>query len=118
VTEPVPVFVGGMSDAALARAARNDGWVSDMMTSKELGDTRRRLDELREEAGTSDRPFSLVGSASDVADLDGYLRLAELGVTDVLTMPWVFYAGFTDDLDRKIEGIHRFAEDILTRLPD
>ena len=33
-------------------------------------------------------------------------------------MPWVFYAGFTDDLQPKIDGIHRFADDILAKLGD
>ena len=33
-------------------------------------------------------------------------------------MPWVFYAGFTDDLQQKIDGIHRFAEDINAKLGD
>ena len=107
-----------MSEAALRRAARHDGWVSDLMTSEELGDSWRRIDELRREAGTSDRPFAVVGSCKDVNGIDGYRRLTELGVTDLLTMPWVFYSGFTDDLSKKIDGINRFAEDVLLRLQD
>ena len=118
VTEPVPVYVGGMSDAALRRAAKHDGWVSDLMTTEQLGDSWRRIDQLRREAGTSDRPFAVVGSCSDVKDVDGYRRLAEVGVTDLLTMPWIFYSGFTDDLSKKIDGINRFAEDVLARVPD
>jgi alkanesulfonate monooxygenase SsuD/methylene tetrahydromethanopterin reductase-like flavin-dependent oxidoreductase (luciferase family) len=118
VTEPVPVYVGGISDAAFRRAARHDGWVSDMMTSEQLGDSWRRIEAYRREAGTSDRPFAVVGSTKDVSDIDGYHRLAELGVTDLLTLPWVFYSGFTDDLSKKIEGINRFAEDVLARVKD
>jgi hypothetical protein len=30
-------------------------------------------------------------------------------------MPWVFYSGMTDDLQQKIDGIHRFADDIITK---
>ena len=43
---PIPVWVGGMSDAALQRAARNDGWVGDLATIDEAvalaADLRRR----------------------------------------------------------------------------
>ena len=35
-SEPVPVWVGGTSEAALRRAARNDGWISDLHTTDEL----------------------------------------------------------------------------------
>ena len=118
VTEPVPVYVGGMSDAALRRAAHHDGWVSDLMTSEQLGDSWRRIEQYRREAGTADRPFAVVGSASDVSDVDGYRRLTELGVTDLLTLPWVFYSGYTDDLSKKIDGINHFAEDVLARVKD
>lgn len=113
LTEPVPILVGGLSEAAFRRAARNDGWVSDLMTTAELGEARRRIDHHRPEAGTEARPFSLVGSASDALDVDGYRRLEEVGVTDLLTLPWVFYGGFTDDLQQKIDGLRRFADDVL-----
>ena len=65
VTAPVPVYVGGTSDAALKRAARNDGWISDLATTEELGDFRKRIDAHRAEYGRSDEPFAMVGSASD-----------------------------------------------------
>ncbi len=42
----------------------------------------------------------------------------EAGVTDLLTMPWVFYSGFTDDLQQKIDGTYRFAEDILAHFQE
>jgi probable F420-dependent oxidoreductase len=113
VTAPVPVYVGGTSEAALKRAARNDGWISDMASTEELGDYRKRIDAYRDEYGRSEEPFAMVGSASDAVDVDGYRRVADVGVTDLLTMPWFFYSGFTDDLQLKIDGTHRFAEDVL-----
>ena len=61
----------------------------------------------------------MVGSLDDAVDVDGYRRAEDVGVTDLLTMPWVFYSGFTEDLQQKIDGIHRFAEDILSHFePD
>lgn len=112
---PIPVYVGGLSEAALRRAARNDGWISDLHTTAELTDICARLRRYREEAGRADEPFAVVGSCSDAWDLDGYRRLHDAGVTHLLTMPWVFSHGFTDDLQERIDGTHRFAEEILAR---
>jgi probable F420-dependent oxidoreductase len=118
VTAPVPVYVGGTSEAALKRAARNDGWISDMASTEELGDYRKRIDAYRDEYGRSEEPFAMVGSASDAVDVDGYRRVADVGVTDLLTMPWFLYSGFTDDLQLKIDGTYRFAEDVLAHFEE
>jgi alkanesulfonate monooxygenase SsuD/methylene tetrahydromethanopterin reductase-like flavin-dependent oxidoreductase (luciferase family) len=111
----VPIVVGGVSEAALRRAARNDGWVSDLHTIDELRAIRARLDQHREELGRSHLPFSVYGSARDAWDLDGYRRLAEAGVTHLVTMPWYFYAGADVDLAGKVDGIKRFADDVIAR---
>jgi hypothetical protein len=31
-------------------------------------------------------------------------------------MPWAFYHGLTEDLDKKIDGIKRFADDVITKM--
>ena len=36
---PIPIWVGGISEPALRRAARHDGWVSDLSTVDEAIDT-------------------------------------------------------------------------------
>lgn len=110
----VPIYVGGTSDAALRRAARHDGWISDLVSTDELAGFRRRIDAHRVALGREDEAFAMIGSANDAIDVDGYKRVADAGVTDLLTMPWVFYSGFTDDLQLKIDGLHRFAEDVLS----
>ena len=45
--------------------------------------------------------------------LDGYRRLEAGGVTHILTLPWVFYHGMTENLDEKIDGLQRFAADFV-----
>lgn len=112
---PVPIYVGGLSEPALRRAARHDGWISDLHTTEELSEICATLRRYRAELGRADEPFAVVGSSSDAFDLDGYHRLADAGVTHLLTMPWVFYAGFTDDLAARVDGLQRFADDILAK---
>lgn len=114
-TERVRISVGGTSDAALRRAARNDGWVSDLHTLDELSDIRRRIEGFREEYGRTDQPFAVYGSLKDAWDLDGYRRAADAGVTHLVTMPWYFYAGPEADLSGKLDGIKRFADDIIAK---
>ena len=114
-TERIPVYVGGLSEAALRRAARHDGWISDLHRSDELVDICATLHRYRTELGRAGEPFAVVGSSKDAVALDDYRRLSDGGVTHLLTMPWVFYAGFTDDLDQRVDGMRRFAEDILQR---
>lgn len=117
-TEPVPIYVGGHSEPALRRAARlGDGWCSAMSTED---DTRRiiaRLRELRAEHGRAHLPFEIQVSAIDAFDVDGYRRLRDLGVTDVIVQPWLLYGGgLFASLDAKRDGIKRFAEDVFPRM--
>jgi probable F420-dependent oxidoreductase len=117
-TEPVPIYVGGHSDPALRRAARlGDGWCSAMSTEEETRRIIARLRELRAEHGRAEVPFEIQVSSIDVFDVDGYKRLEEAGVTDLITQPWLFYGGGPfASIEEKEEGIRRFAEDVFPRM--
>jgi len=114
-TKQVPIYVGGISAPAFRRAARNDGWVSDMHTIAEFADIRQQLDAERKAIGRENEPFAMIGSCVDAFDYDGYRKLEEVGVTHLLTMPWVFYSGFTEDPQERLDGIRRFADDIISK---
>jgi probable F420-dependent oxidoreductase len=116
-SQPIPVIVGGLSEPALRRAARlGDGWISDMHTTDEMREIATRLHALRREAGRADEPFDIVGACIDATDVDGYRRVADAGVTTMQTMPWLFYSGLTGDLQEKLDGIRRFADDFFPKL--
>jgi len=113
----IPLYVGGTSAAALRRAARlGDGWISELHPLAELRGLVAKLRSLRAEQGREDAPFHVFGAASDAFGLDGYRRLEEAGVTHVLTLPWVFYGGATDSLEKKQDGIRRFGDEIIAKL--
>lgn len=113
VAARVPVYVGGLSEPALRRAARHDGWISDLHTVDEIRALHERIEVHREAHGATDRPFQLIAALSDAFDLDGYRRAGAAGVTHVMTQPWVFYGGPDATLAQKCDGLRRFADDVL-----
>jgi len=112
----VPIWVGGISDPALRRAARNDGWLSDLQSTAEIATCIETVRRYRAESGRADEPFDVMASASDAFTLDGYRRLAEIGVTHVLTLPWIFTHGDTKVLSEKKDGMRRFADAVIAKM--
>lgn len=111
--ERIPIWVGGFSEPALRRAARNDGWLSDLQSTADIAGCIARVRAHRMELGRESEPLDVMASATDAYDVDGYRRLEEAGATHILTMPWMFYYGDTKSLQEKQDGIRRFADDVL-----
>ena len=100
----------------MRRAARlGDGWVSDLQTSDDIIQSIERIRQWRREAGRDGDSFEVMATPSDAYDVDGYRRLEDAGVTHILTMPWPFYHGETDELEKKIDGLKRYADDIISK---
>ncbi len=111
----IPIWIGGISDPAMRRAARlADGWVTDLQTSAEIIDSIGRIRAWRREYGRGET-FEVMATPSDAFDVDAYRRLEDAGVTHILTMPWPFYHGDTEDLQKKIDGVKRYADDVISR---
>ena len=117
-TEPMPFYVGGHTEVALKRAARiGDGWTSAMIKFADLVATKQRLDELRAEYGRAEEPFEIQAVCIDRFGVDGYLEQFEAGVTDIITVPWAFYGvPFDGPLEAKLDGMRRFADEIMTKV--
>lgn len=115
-SKPVPIYVGGLSEPGLRRAARlGDGWISVLNSTAELAEIIPKLAALRAEYGRADVPFEIKAICSDVFDYDGFRRLEDLGVTDAMVCPWYFHPGDTNALDHQLLGVERFAEDVIAR---
>lgn len=84
-TQPVPLLIGGHSEAALRRAAtKGDGWMHAGGPSDALESMLRRLHAFRAEAGKTDEPFEIHVVSPAGRTADGCKRLGDMGVTDVL----------------------------------
>jgi probable F420-dependent oxidoreductase len=114
---PIPIWVGGLSAPALRRAAtRADGWISDLHTTAELAEIVGQLRALRAGSPRAGEPLAIAASCRDAFDLDGYRRLRDLGVSHLITMPWLFHGAAQDDLPAKLAGLERFADEMLRPL--
>jgi len=108
----IPVYVGGLSDAALRRAARNDGWIGDLITTDRAIEAVGRLRELRIENGLSLDDFTILTPLTDAFTAADYRRAADAGISGIITMPWLFYAGPDATLADRIDGMQRFRKDL------
>jgi len=116
-TAPIPIYGGGLSKAAFRRAARLlDGWIAVIHSTEELAAMIRELRRLRDEYGRGDRPFEIIGTANDAFGVDGYRRLEEIGVTTVLTLPWIFYGADPTSVVEKCDAVRRFGDDVISRM--
>ncbi|TFV60552.1 TIGR03619 family F420-dependent LLM class oxidoreductase [Mycobacterium sp. PS03-16] len=108
----IPVYVGGLSDVALRRAARNDGWIGDLITTDQAIAAAERLRELRSAAGRSLDDFTILTPLTDAVVRADYDRAEAAGITHILTMPWMFYTGADATVAEKIDGMKRFRKDL------
>lgn len=114
---PVPIIIGGHAKPALRRAAQiGDGWMSANSDYETLAALIGQLQAMRREYGSDQRQdFEIQAMDMGARKPDDYRRLQELGVTEALATPWDPYDARLD-LQQKLDGIKRFADDIIVPL--
>ena len=113
-SEPVPILVGGHSDAAIGRAvARGDGWLGAQLDRDALVEVLGRLDRALDEAGRDRTGFVASATPLVAARPDAMLDLAAAGLTGIMTMPWYFRPGDPNDPGHQDESIAWFAETVI-----
>ena len=117
-TAPMPILIGGHSDAALRRAVlHSDGWVHAGGDKDELFPLLSRLNEIRKAEGVEREPFEIHVISMDAFSLDGVRRLEDEGVTGVIV-------GFRDAYDPttatmsvedKVAAMNYYAETVISK---
>jgi probable F420-dependent oxidoreductase len=107
----VPIYVGGLSPAALRRAARQgDGWIGTGQTPDEALHYVAELRRLREDAGRAASAFETIVPLAVPPDPELLARLADRGVTATTIWPFSYTIGPRSTLAQKREAMLRTAE--------
>jgi probable F420-dependent oxidoreductase len=107
---PVPIYLGGHSEAALARAARvGDGWIGNAYTPDDAAAVVARMRNHLDAAGRADADFEIIIGLLARPSRDLHDEIAGLGVTGLLCAPWMMASSLHD----RVAAIDGFAQKFL-----
>lgn len=116
-TRPLPILVGGHSDAALRRAARlGDGWMHGGGPNDDLDGLIATLRAHRAEYGREKDPFEIHVISLDGFTVDGARRLEDKGVTDTIVGFRNAYETDTMTLQQKLDALRAFADNVIAKV--
>jgi probable F420-dependent oxidoreductase len=108
-THPIPIYVGGHTQAAIERAARCDGWMGLDFDIEDVPALIERIQRARHSADREAEPFEIFLSPRGEPEADTYHRLEQMGVTAVILPSWALQDGDLSSLDAKRRQMERFA---------
>jgi alkanesulfonate monooxygenase SsuD/methylene tetrahydromethanopterin reductase-like flavin-dependent oxidoreductase (luciferase family) len=115
-SQPTPILIGGHTDVALKRAARNDGW---MCAGADLEVLKGHIDKLngfRDELGTLAQPYRIFTTGANAFTPEGIVELENMGVTDVIIgFRDVYNMQPDEDLDTKIQQLNWYAGEFIAK---
>ncbi|MEI2819044.1 MAG: TIGR03619 family F420-dependent LLM class oxidoreductase [Marmoricola sp.] len=118
-TKPIPILVGGHSDAALKRAVlKGDGWMHAGGDGEELDRLLARLAEIRKAEGDTRDDFEVHVISFGAYSPAGCRKLADKGVTDAIVgfrVPYIKGAD-PEPVQTKIDHLQRFGDDVIAHV--
>jgi probable F420-dependent oxidoreductase len=114
-SEPIPIWIGGHSKAAIRRATRlADGWIGVDYRVEEAEEMVREIRRELNTLGRGDQPFEMILALWAHIDADLCKRFESLGVTGLMCAPWMFTKERT--VQARVEATKRFGDDVLARV--
>jgi len=117
-SEPLPILIGGHSDAALKRAARyGSGWLHGGGEVDELEPLLKKLKEYLKDFGRENEPFEIHAISMDAFSVDGVKRMEDMGITDAVVGFHNTYSIEQDNepVEKKLQAIEQYANAVIAK---
>ena len=115
-TKPIPLLVGGHSEAALRRAVTlGDGWMHAGGDQAELEAMITKLHAMRKERGLEHKPFEIHAASYLALTVDGLKQLEDLGVTDAVIGFRPPYQADATPSETKLQSMRMYADMVLSK---
>ena len=112
--QPVPIYIGGASEPALRRAARNDGWLGSGNAPEEIPGLVEKLTAYRKEQGV-DGELDIIVAVTAPPSPDLVHRLEAAGATGLVSYPLLYTIGPGTSHDQKRVALEQYGNEIISQ---